>query len=183
MNPDNFHKQKMSSAELLAEYLIEIGNRSPEEDPPTLNRITLLMYFVNMWNIALRDKAIFLDPVLIVGNKPMIEAVQTKYGHYGVSSIERVFNAELLDSLSVKFPEGEWEVIYKCNEWMRKYSTYTLFSWAFQPGTPLGNSIITRQRVMMKDVRAYVSVTENLKDVPWFDQRLLKKVEDLNNGT
>lgn len=172
MGHDKKSIKELGRTELIAEYLIQLGNEFDTDDPPTLNRIMLLMFYAQIWCICMHNEFLFNENIETRGFRVYLPAVEEKYKRCGRGSILVDYDKEYAEALEDMLDDPHWNAVYESYRWFERYSTSQLLSWANSTKSPLAESFRNKKGTSPEDIRKYMFNEENINELSWFDKGL-----------
>lgn len=164
--------KNLCKTESIAEYLIQLGNEFDTCDPPTLNRVMLLMYYAQIWSICMNNEVLFDECIKTKGFKVYIPSIEKRYIYCDRCGIVVDYDKEYAEALEDRLGNSHWSAVYEAYRWFERYSTIQLLSWANATNSPLAESFRKKKATSPEDIRKYMFAEENINALSWFDKGL-----------
>lgn len=134
-------KTKLTALQV-ARYLIRIA--AADEDPLTHLRLHKLLYYVQGWSLAMRNKELFSDSIQAWTYGPVVPAVWKRFQHYGSQVIlptDEPSSSSILDKEAKNFIERVWDTYKEFSALKLKEMTHREGPWKnARVGVPPGSS-------------------------------------------
>lgn len=121
---------KKINALAVAEYLIDKANK--ENRPITNKKLQKLLYYVQAWSIAIRNKKIFDDKIEAWIHGPAIREVYLAFKEFGASPISKKVSSKIINGIDQdikKFIDDVWSIYSKYDAPYLEHLTHSESPW------------------------------------------------------
>jgi uncharacterized phage-associated protein len=121
---------KKTNALTVADYLIDKANK--ENKPITNKKLQKLLYYVQAWSIAIRNKKIFDDKIEAWIHGPAIRKVYLEFKEFGASPISKKVNQKTINNMDQevkKFIDKVWNIYSKYDAPYLEHLTHSESPW------------------------------------------------------
>jgi uncharacterized phage-associated protein len=121
----------------IASFLLQLSAGEDEPDPLTHLRLQKLMYYVQAWSLALRNKPAFTGRIEAWAHGPVVKDLYALLANFGNQPLppDAVKNASQLSKEDAEFVVSVWDAYKQFSATALRQMTHSEFPWIQARGT------------------------------------------------